>query len=274
MASISISTAWEETSKRVRRDVGLLVPVALALIVLPGVVLDQLRPAPDTAAAAATALHPSMLVNPLSLLITLFASLAITLLALRPGISVGEALRSGLGRLGVAVGSSLLLGVAFALLVLPVLPILTGGEAALEKMNPAVTLLLLAYMVAVLVALIYVLVRMLLLNTVAAAEHIGVFATISRTWDLSRGLFGRLLGFLLIFLAASVVASVAVVAAGGTILIGLGRLLGDEALGQLLLQLLTNTVNAGFVTWLYLMLADIYRQLAATSPATGSKSGI
>lgn len=266
MASISISKAWDDTNALVRREAALLVPVALALIGLPGVLLAQLRPVAAGKGAAAMMLsQPAMLANGLSLLVTLFASLVLTLLALRPGISVAEAMRAALMRFPVAIGASLLLGLGFALLVTPAMPLLTGGEAAVQRLNPGVALLLLVYLCAVLSLLLYGLVRLLLLNTVAATEGLGVIATIRRAWALTRGVMLRLLGFVAIFLALSVIVSFAVVAAGGTVLVALGRLIGDEALGRLLLDLIASAVNAGFVGWLYLMLAAIYRQLVTSS---------
>lgn len=270
MPPVSFSRAWDETAALVRREAGLLVPVALALIVLPGVLLDQVRPASAPLPAAPPAgFEPAMLANLANLLVTLFASLVLTLLALRPGISVSEAMGAALRRFGVAVSASLLLGLGFALLVAPAMPIVLGGEGAVQRLNPAFALLLLVYLVGVAVGLLFALVRLLLLNTVVAAEPLGVFATLARSWELTRGLFWRMLGFLGLFVLASMVASVAVVAGGGTVLLGLGRLLGDEALGRLLLDLLRGLANAAFVTWLYLMLANVYRQLAA-----GSNSGI
>lgn len=270
MASISISKAWEETGALVRREASLLVPVALALIALPGVLLAQVRPAVDAKTATeAMFAQSAMLANGLGLLMTLFASLVLSLLALRPGISVAEALRGALPRFPVALGASLLLGVGFALLLMPVMPLLTGGEAAVQRLGPPMALLLLLYLCALTALLLYGVVRLLLLNTVAAVEQLGVIATVKRSWALTRGVALRLLGFVALFLALSVIVSFAVVAAGGTVLIGLGRLLGDEALGRLLLDLVANVVNAGFVAWLYLMLASIYRQLVA-----GSSRGI
>ena len=269
MAGISLSAAWDETNRLIRREATLLVPVALALIVLPSVVLDQFRPDAVALPAADTAFRAAMLANPASLLITLYASLVLTLLALRPGISVAEALRGALRRFGVAAGASLLLGVAFALLIAPALPVIVGGERAVRTMNPAFALLLSLYLIAVSVALVYVLVRLLLLNTVAAAERLGVFATVARSWELTRGLFVRLIGFIAMFVLVSAVAGIAVVTGGGTVLLGLGRLLGDEGIGRLLLDIVRDLANAVFVTWLYLMLAAIYRQVAA-----GSKSAI
>ncbi len=272
MAPVSFSTAWDETNALVRREAALLVPVALALIVLPGVLLDQIWPAPDAAKVAAGTFEPALLANPINLLITLFASLVLTLLALRPGISVAEAMRAAAARFAVAVGASMLMGVAFALLVMPAMPVIVGGAGAVQRLNPAFALLLSIYLIAVAAGLFYAVVRLLLLNTVAAAERLGVFATLARSWELTRGLFWRLLGFIAIFIAASVIASAAVVAAGGTLFLALGRLVGDEGIGRLLLDMLRGVVSAGFLAWLYLMLANLYRQLAVR--AAESKSGI
>lgn len=271
MASISISKAWDETNALLRREAGLLVPVALALITLPGVLIDQLRPAGEAVGPAAMLSQSMVLANAAGLLATLFASLVLTLLALRPGISVAEAIRAAMPRFPIAIGASLLLGLGFALLVAPVMPLLTGGEAAVQRLNPAVALVLLVYLCTIMVVLLYGVVRLLLLNTVAAAEPLGVFATVVRSWALTRGMVSRLLGFLALFLALSLIVGFAVVAAGGTVLIGFGRLLGDEALGRLLLDIATSLVNTAFVTWLYLMLAAIYRQLDGSA---GSNKGI
>jgi hypothetical protein len=271
VASISISKAWDETNALVRREAALLVPVALALITLPGVLIEQLRPAGDAIGAAAMLSQRAMLANGAGLLATLFASLVLTLLALRPGISVAEAMRGAVPRFPIAVGASLLLGLGLALLVAPVMPLLTGGEAAVQRLNPALALLLLIYLCTIMVVLLYGVVRLLLLNTVAAAEPLGVFATVVRSWALTRGIVSRLLGFVALFLALSLIVGFAAVAAGGTVLLGLGRLLGDEALGRLLLDIVASLVNTAFVTWLYLMLAAIYRQLGGSA---GSNNGI
>lgn len=273
MARISISRAFEEANALLRREAALLVPVALALIALPAVVSDMVGPTltPAAATPATQGLTVGALVGPLGLLLTLLASLVVSVLALRPGTSVGEAFGVGFRRLGVAVGSSLLAGLCVVLLVAPALPLMLGGEAAVRRLNPAFSLLLAIYLLAATAAVLFLMVRLLLLNTVVAAERLGAFASIARAWELTRGLFWRLSGFVLVFLIASVVVSFAVVAAGGSVGLLIGRLLGDPALGRLLVSLLLGVANALFLTWLYVMLACLYRQVAGVA---GSSSGI
>lgn len=273
MSGISLSRAFEEANALTRREAGLLTPVALALIVLPAIVIDLLHGGVPVspAAAAAQGFQPAMLANPVGLLLTLLASLVISLLALRPAISVREAFGIGARRLGIAAGTSILLGVGLALVAVPAIPLMMGGQAAVQRLNPAVSLLLLLYMAAALAVLVFVLVRLLLLNTVIAVEREGLLASIRRAWRLTHGMFWRLLGLAAAFLAASLIATLAVVTAGGVVFLTLGRVLGDPDLGRLLASIVASVVNAAFLTWLYVMLACVYRQVAG---AAGSSRGI
>ena len=107
MANLSITAAWEESVAFVRREGRLLFPVSFMLIALPVAVTEALTPA--SAAGQPPAGGAWLVLFPVALLLSAIGNVAITSLALRPGISVGEALRHGAARLpallpGLAIG--------------------------------------------------------------------------------------------------------------------------------------------------------------------------
>ncbi|HKX35088.1 MAG TPA: hypothetical protein VJM79_00270, partial [Rhizorhapis sp.] len=112
MAQLSIGAAWEETLAFVKREGTLLFPVALVFLALPAVVLQLLAPKElRTAgmveeASNAPQLPPGFLLAMLVvLLVSMLGILAINALALRPGISVAEALQLAIRRMPVLIGA-------------------------------------------------------------------------------------------------------------------------------------------------------------------------
>ena len=92
MATLSVAAAWDETVAFVRREGRLLFPVSFMLIALPAALAEALSPA--GAAGEPPAPGPWLLIFPVALLLSAIGNLAISALALRPGASVAEALRS------------------------------------------------------------------------------------------------------------------------------------------------------------------------------------
>ena len=261
MAAFSMGDAWDATHRFVRQEAALLVPVALALIAVPGMLVEIATPArtPDP-------MEPGswMLLLPLYGACTVLASLVIARLALGQRTSVGEALREGIRRLPRALLASFLLAFACAVALVPVLPLL--GRAG--GVRPGAALFLSVYMLAALVALIYLTVRLMMLHVVIVAEGRSATASIRRAWELTRGRFWQLLVFLLLFVVVTAVAGLAVSAAGSVVFLGLGRLAGQPDAGELLFAAATGTVNALFSLYLVVMLAYLYRQVAGSSSGT------
>ena len=115
MAAVSIGKAWEEAVAFVAREASLLFPVALLFLALPGLILQEMTP-PQLAEWMANPQRTGLpdippgfaLATLLGVIIIWFGSLTLFALALRPGISVGEALRLGFARLPVLLGTALL----------------------------------------------------------------------------------------------------------------------------------------------------------------------
>ena len=260
MANISIGKAWEETLPFVAREASLLFPVALLFIALPTVILGEMtppglqawfaNPKPDTIPTMPAGFGLAML---LVILLIWFGSLAIFALALRPGISVGEALRLSFARLPVLIGTSLLAGAAVVGIVLVAVII----SDALSLVSPGGGAALGALSAGIAAGLVFFAgVRLILLNPVVIDRQLGVVASLRHAWTSTRGHFWRLLGFLIIvMLLSSIVASVAQLVVG---LIG-GLVAGPEG-ARLGGGIAGSAMSAIIQVYMLVMIARLYRQ--------------
>ncbi len=136
MATMSIGKAWQEAVAFVAREATLLFPVALLFVALPGLILQEMTP-PELAAWSLAPTASTMPAVPASywlglivaVLLVWFGSLTLFALALRPGISVGEALRLGFHRLPVLIGTALAVIGALMVVVLAARVEGAGGGA-------------------------------------------------------------------------------------------------------------------------------------------------
>lgn len=260
---LSIGKAWEETVAFVKLEGALLFPVAFLFLALPVVIFQQMIP-PDMMAnllrveatgakPVAPDLPPSFWIGfILVLIVSLTGALTLYALALRPGISVSEAMRLSLRRLPVLMGAGLIVGAAtmLAMILLSLIVALfsfVGGTAA-------VTVLVTAAVVAV---MIFASVRLLLLNAVAIDRPVAALAAVKQSWALTRGQFWRLFAFLALFIVLSVVAQTAVQSIFGVI----GGLAGGATIGVLVAGLAVAALSAVLQVYFMVMTARIYRQL-------------
>ena len=233
-----------------RRDGRLIVAVALAMLVLPGVIADLVTPA-----------QPSIQVAPVgwwtvltfaALLIGLAGQLAIVRLALGPQLSVGDAIRHGVRRLPAYFGAT-------AMWTLPF--VLVGGTLLAVSPNPEQPSAGFAFAFLIVLALFtYVAVRLLFSVTVASAEPVSSLMILRRSWALSRGRFFRLVAFLFLFLIVFVILVVAVSAVIGTaVKVTLGEV-EPFTVAALLVSLAGQLVGALVTATLMVMLARLYAQ--------------
>lgn len=260
MATLSIGKAWEESVAFVARESTLLFPVALLFVALPGLIFQEMVP-PELATWMTT--QPKTTPPPVGagfwtafaimVVVVWFGSLTLFALALRPGISVGEALRLGVARLPVLLGTALALLGLFAGVAV-VVGVLVALLAFVSKGVAALVISLVT--VAAAAAMIFVAVRLLLLNPVVIDGVDGVFAAIRHAWGLTRGHFWRLLAFLALLTLLSLVASSAAQAVIGALL---GLLVGPEAahMGGGIAGALVSTVVQ---LYMLVMIARLYRQ--------------
>lgn len=255
MVNLSISSVWNETASFVKREAGLLFPIALALIALPAAFFQMIVPQ----ATPGTPPEPGLwmfLLLPVMLLSAL-GSLAISVLALRSGTSVREAFGVAVARL-IPLVLALILVVAglFVLLVVGVVIIQAAGG------NPAV--LLIVTVIGSAIAL-YAWARLMLLTPVAADESGNPITILRRSWALTGDHVWKLLGFLLLAVIAMLVVTLAFGAILGILILLVAGSPEPGSLSSFLVLLLGAVVNAIIMTYFTVMIARIYAQLAGST---------
>ncbi len=255
---ISLSRAWDETKSVLARDGRLFAAVALALLVLPGVLLDVSMPtAPRGELPSA---GPWLAIGAVAVALSLAGQLALIRLALGGGISVGDAITHGFRRLLPYVGA-LLLWVVPLVLIAAVLYAATGIGTESPRGAPALGVLLMVF------AGVFLAIRLLLGSAVASAEPVGSIAILKRSWALGSGNWWRLLSFALLFFVVLLVLLTAVQAVFGSIISAAAGGLKPWSLGALAVALLSQLVSAAASVFFFVMLARLYRQAAGDEAA-------
>lgn len=261
--SIEELFAWAQSF--VAREWRLLLPVTLAFLALPPLVMDLLVPQsvwdaltqavqhqnPPAAAAALQYVMPFMAVI---LVTATFGGLAITALALIPGISVREALTQALRRLLTMLGAVLLIAAAQMMLMMLVGAVFglvrvggAGGEALLAGVVIGVSL--------------FVAVRLVTLGPMVVTRRAGAVSAIRESWLLSRGVFWRILGALLVYTIGSLVVMIALNTAVGAIIALAAKAAGAADLGSVLVAVFQRGVASLLALGLHLLIAGVFRQL-------------
>ena len=257
MSPLSLSMIWEETVAFLRRESGLLVPVALAtlapaqmLLSYATAVITATTPQPASASPRALLMLPA-------LLLVVYGNLTISLIALTPGISVREALLGAARRLPATVAASLLvagvfLGIVIAITV--VAAILLG--AASMSASPALSAFA-TIVTAVVVA------RFLLLLPMLAVENIRPVAAVGRAWALSRRHFLRFAAIILLsMMLASLLALVNMIVLGSVSRI-VGRAVGASEMADLVQLIFGAGLAALLSAAVAVFIAFTYRRVRA-----------
>ncbi|HVM37719.1 MAG TPA: glycerophosphoryl diester phosphodiesterase membrane domain-containing protein [Sphingomicrobium sp.] len=269
MARLSISQAWVETRERIRRDGNLYLSVALALLVLPHTLAGLI--APDGRVGAGSGAGTPLLMLAVGL-ISLIGQIALVRLASGPSASVGEAIGHGARRLLPTLAALLMFGLLIILLVVPVIMVMIAAGAidpnAATPSGARAGSFGLALLLLLLVA-IALSVRLMLILPVASAERLGPVQILRRSWRLTAGHYGRLLGLLLLLVIAAILLVLVAAILGG---IG-ARMAGDMepmSLSALIAAAFSALAQAAFTILSSVMLARVYLQLAGGSGAEAS----
>ena len=261
MANLSVTGAWNETMAFMKRESGLVLPIAFLLLAVPSALLEIVMP---QSAVASEPPEPGLwlLLVPVVVIAMMVAYLAISYLALRPGTSVGEALQVGLRRFLPLFLATLLVGCGFLLLLVPLL-FIAGGGAALVGADPGVLVgaALLVFLVFAIVALA-VGVRLLLMTPVAAVEKAGPIEIIRRSWNLTTGHFWKLLGLLLLLLVAAGVLLMVVAMVAGIFLFAVAGPPDPQSLSMILITIVSSLLQAVLGAIFAVLVARIYAQLS------------
>jgi hypothetical protein len=258
--ALSISKAWDETKAILARDGRLIGAVALALFVLPGLILDLMFP--DTPPATFPKPGPWMGVAFVVGFLSLAGQLALIRLAMGPQLTVAEAILHGIRRFPSYFGAVLIW----------LLPIVVAGYALVGQImvnpdnpKPAVALGL----IVLTVVLAYFSVRFSLNSAVASAEAAGPLTILRRSWALTAGHWWKLFAFVFLFGIAVLALLFAVEAVTGIIAkLALGGM-EQGTVGGLLVALASQLVSAAAYSTFFVMLARIYVQLAGKDARAG-----
>jgi hypothetical protein len=265
MSKLSITNAWNETSAFVKHEAGSLFLIAFGLMTLPSIIFQVIlqrvapgfgQPGMAVQLGSGAASMAMLLVIPVVML-SLWGSLTINLLALRREVVIGSAFAFAARRLAPLIGASLLVSLAAGVASIPAL-IVVGAAAKSGQMGGGALLLILIMML----AFLSVAVRLVLMTPIAAAEPIGPIAIIRRSWELTSGHFWKLLGLGLLAILLFLVLLVAIGAVAGILIVlVLGRAV-PGSLASVLSLLVSGVLQAGVGLVMAVMLARIYDQLA------------
>lgn len=275
MAALSISRAWEESKARIAADGRLMAIVAAALIVFPGLLAEVVSP---SSIRTDSSFLESILFL-LSSLLALIGQLSIIRLAVTPAVSVGEAIGHGARRMPIYLVAAILLTLLFIVALIPFgiaayaagVPFDRSSEQAFLN-SPVAMLLSLMYMA----LLIFIAIRMLMSSPVASEEDAGPVRILRRSWELTRGHWWRLFGFIVMFVIGALILVAAVnwaVTAAAVVLLGA---IAPMSASALVVGFFDSIVSGTVTVFLAVMLARIYLQLTGRVAAGASvpKSGI
>ena len=262
MTAFSLGTVWEETIAFLRRESGLLVPVALALFGPAQLLLRfAMGGAADPAAMAGKAINVQIFLAFPALLLALYGYLAISLLVLVPGLSVGEALVRAVRTFPKAIAAGGLIMIAWFAIAIAIVTAATLGVVLFRSspQAPGVANLL---SLLIIIPMLVIVVRMLLFAPVLAAEEVGPIDALRRIWTLSRANILRFIGVWLLFLFLGFLVTTVDMLVFGSIfrLIGLG--IGDAELLAIVQALISAGLQAMLSLGMTIYIALVYRRVA------------
>lgn len=256
---LPVSRIWDETLEFVQREVSLLLPVSMATMGLGQAVmyiasyLSQIRAYSEIAST----------VSFLGMILTFGGLMTVMFMALRPGSSVGEALRRGFGRLP---GLGLLVLILMGVMILLLMP-LAGAlvSSGVDFSNPEkIELPLYAglYLGMVGAFLVWVSLRAYAVFGLLVDTDMRAIDAARRSYDLTRGHLFVLLGIALTFLLVGFVVDSATQMVIGSIFAALGRLLAMPLLPVVMVALVGGMASAAISMVTTSFAAFLYRHLS------------
>jgi hypothetical protein len=248
---ISMNQVWDDSIAFLRRERALLIPLAGATL-LVGDVLSSLAQAGLQSEEPSPARSLALLVG---VVIALVGQLSITALVLRSGLSVGEALLHGLRRLPKVALVGMLLGFAGVVVLLPFLFALRSAGIDLANAQNAAAMppwIGVAFLVLT-GALLWLAVRLAMMNALIVDTNPPVIATIRGAFALTKGIAARLA---LVFVVYIVV--VLIVSSAARFVLGSLFTLAGAAMGSPFAGLVLTSVTTGLITTTLSTIAIVY----------------
>jgi hypothetical protein len=274
VGTVEMERVWDRTAAFVRAHAAALVALGGLALFAPTVALGVAEAAADGVEGVASGLLAAVQVA--GSLLMLWAELAVVALAILPG-ALGPAMRQAALRLPVVIGFALLLTLVLLLLGVPVIGILAAysfdftAAAAGEDVMPsaAAGAWIALYGLILLPLLLWVGARLSLLGPVVVAERRGIGA-LARSFALTRGLAGRIIGVMLLYGVVSLVLTSAVRFATGTVF---AILFGsDDGLGiaSILTLVSTALVETALAVLLWAFTGKLYLEACERQDGTAA----
>lgn len=254
MAKASISRAWEEARGILGKEARTLTTVALALLVLPSIIIGTLSPGALSGAQSADV--TTLILMVVAGVIGLVARITLARIAIGPRTTLGAVMRLALQRSVAALLAFLLFMIPAALLVGPFLLQVIRNP---QQPPPGPSL---AFLVLSIVAFVVGVRLLILVIPAAAAETSGPVALLRQSWQRTRGNWWRLIGFVLLFVIGSTIAATVVQWILGGVLLVAGGEIEPMTFSALVLSAALAVVGALFAVIFAVMVARIYLQLA------------
>lgn len=253
---ISMNQVWDESIAFIRKEAGLLVPLALATLYVGDVVTTL-------AQGFATPAKPNVAATLAVLIGTIWSilgQLSIISLVLKPGRSVGEAMAHGSTRLPKVLLVAITLGLVVALALTPVgvIAVANGANPAVPETLQRLPAWLGLVVLAVLGGLIWLGIRLSLLNALIVERNPGVFSALKAGFGLTQGIAARLALVIILYALVLLVLGSAVKFVAGSIFSLIGSALGSEFAGAVMTALVAGAVNAGLAMIATVFLAVLY----------------
>jgi hypothetical protein len=262
---VSVDQAFLWAQAFVAREWRLLVPVALAFMALPPLLVDLIAPEAARAVMAPMDIESgkaqiSVVGLLLGIGIVLFncvGQLSLVALGLIGRISVREAIGLAIVRLPILIATGL---ITFCVLMLAaVIAAVLLGMSGMPMTSQRGLLLVLIFGF-----LLVLWIRLIAVAPLIVEGQVGPVLAIRRAWDLSRGAFWRIAAALLVYLiGATVVVSALSSALGAMLTLG-AKAMGQAEVGLVLANVPFRTCVAIGGAGLQIVIVAIYRQLAAS----------
>lgn len=255
--------AWKDAVQAVSANRDVLLALAGVFFMLPSLAFSLLVPTPEPQPGLTPEQTVTMALDiyrttmPYLLAMSLIQAVGtlsvLTLFTDRAQPTVGEAIRLGLGGVLAYLGAYLLMGLVLGLGG----SILIGAAAAAGVPALAVVIGL-----GVLVALIYIGIRMSLVAPVVAVDRVrNPIEALRRSWELTRGNTARILLFFILLGVAFLVVLMVIMAAAG---VALALVAGGEA-AKMVAAVISSLLTAVMTLYFIAVMASIHRQLSGPS---------
>jgi hypothetical protein len=256
---ISMNLVWDDTVAFIRRERALLVPLALATLLIGDIAVSLAGNGmqPGKVDPGATILFLA------AALWSLLGQLAIIALVLHPGRSVGEALAHGAARLGKVVLIALLIGFGAVLVMVP----FVAGLAAsgIDPSSPESMARLPGWasllMLAIIGVLLWLGVRLAMLNALIVDRNPGVMTAFRTAFEMTHGIVSRLALVFGVYLIVLVTLSSAVRFVLGSVFAVVGAALGSPFVGDVLTAIGTGLVTTALSALAAVFIAMLYRRV-------------